>query len=89
MPRFDVSVIASDELYDMRVETTLELTRLQRDFDDMMQLYMRSLDNDELLVKIKSNSNRRKLLDNKKFKIVNELGRRDIQQFRYLTMATK
>jgi hypothetical protein len=82
MPRFDPSVIASDELYDMRVETTLEITRLQKDFDTMMQGYMRRLDDEELLMKIKNNGKRRKLLDNKKFKIVNELCRRDIQRMR-------
>jgi hypothetical protein len=82
MPRFDPSVIASDELYDMRVETTLEITRFQKDFDTMMQGYMRRLDDEELLMKITNNGKRRKLLDNKKFKIVNELCRRDIQRMR-------
>ena len=81
MPRFDPSVIASDELYDMRVETTLELTRLQDDYDFMMQGYMRTHD-DALMEKMWSNCKRRKLLDNKKFKIVNELCRRDIQRMK-------
>jgi hypothetical protein len=80
MPRFDPSVIASDELYDMRIETTLEISILQKDFDIMMQAYMKRLDNDELLIKIKNNSKRRKQLDNKKFKIVNELCKRDIKE---------